>query len=439
MNPEPVPPLRTALLLALLTAAPAAPAVARAANVASDDPARRAAEVIEKTLHKHAPEVHRCFEKALADRLDVAGNVEVEVDVGAKGVVKSAKLSIPGGGEAPADLATCVEEAARHFVLDGIEPGASVVLPFAFQGQVDQFAIKVADVPERGPRAAAAKRAGKAAAAPAPNAPPPPFAVKLLIDPVNVRVPKAALTLLTVAPKSRVAMHRHPKAAKAFYLLSGHARFLGPAGAAPVNVDPGTAIFVPPGYPHALETLGKSDSAVFLQIFTPPGPEQVYRDPTDAEARAAFEVVREGARTPAAAADAVVVVARLASTPASATGAGPATAHVLLDGHNTGSSDLALIVVDVPPGAQWPRHSHTGASELIYVESGAGTLEVGSEQTPFAGETALYLPAGQPHAFKFAATGPVRLVQIFAPAGPEQQAAAGGGGVHAGKKEESSR
>jgi quercetin dioxygenase-like cupin family protein len=406
----------------------------------AQDPARHAAEVIEKALQKHAPEVHRCFEKALADRLDVAGNVEVEVDVGKGGKVTAAKLSIPGGGEAPPDLATCVEEAARHFVIEGIEPGAQVVLPFAFQGQADQFAVKVADVPERGPRAAAAKRAGKAAAEGAP----PPFAVKLLIDPVNVRAPKAALTLLTVAPKSRVAMHRHPKSAKAFYLLSGHARFLGPTGAAPVMLDPGTAIFVPPGYPHALETLGKSEPAVFLQIFTPPGPEQVYRDPADPEARAAFEVVRDGARGPSGPPGApavTAVVARLAGREPVA-GVGKSSSYPLLDPRNTGHSDLALNVVDVKAGAEWPRYSNDGASELIYVVSGGGTLEVGSERTPFGGETALYLPDGQPHAIKFAASGPTRLVQIFAPASPEPGSTAaptGTGAAQAGKKEQSSR
>jgi quercetin dioxygenase-like cupin family protein len=426
----------TAARLALaITTFGAGHALAAPAPDLANDPARHAAQVIEKTLQKHAPEIHRCFEKALADRLDVSGNVEVEVDVGKAGKVTAARLAIPGGGEAPSDLTACVQEAASHFVLEGIEAGASVDLPFAFAGQADQFAVKVADVPERGPRAAAAKRAGKGASANAAAAAAP-FAVKLLIDPVNVRTPKAALTLLTVLPKSRVAPHRHPKAAKAFYLLSGRAHFLGPAGTAPITVEPGTAIFVPPGYPHALDTLGRSDGAVFLQIFTPPGPEQVYRDPADPEARAAFEVLRDGARLPAGAATAAPVVVQLASTKATPIWGGKATAHTLLDQKNASSADLALLVVDVAPGAQWPRHGHEGASELIYVASGGGTLEVGSETTPFGPETALYLPAGQPHALKFAAKGPTQLIQIFAPAGPEGQASAG---VQAGKQEESGK
>jgi quercetin dioxygenase-like cupin family protein len=434
----------TARVLGLLATPALLGASAWAAPAAGlrDDPAQHAAQVIEKTLQKHAPDVHRCFEKALADRLDVAGNVEVEVDVGKAGKVTAARLSIPGGGEAPVDLAACVEEAARHFVLEGIEPGASVVLPFAFQGQLDQFAVKVADVPERGPRSAATKAGSKASAPAAPA----PFAVKLLVDPVNVRTPKAALTLLTVASRSRIALHRHPQSAKALYLLSGHGRFLGPPGTPAVVVDPGTAIFVPRGYPHAIEAPGKFENAVFLQIFTPPGPEQVYRDPSDPEARAAFEVVRDGGRGQGAAAaapgGAAPVVAKLASTPGVPVWGGKATAHTLLDQAVTGSGDLALLSIDVKPGAEWPRHGHDGASELLYVTAGGGTLEVGSERTPFGPETALYLPAGQPHAIKFAPGATTRLIQIFAPAGPEQQAAAGaaiGAGAQAGKKEESSR
>lgn len=393
-----------------------------ALRAAPDDPARRAAEVIEKTLQKHAPEVHRCFEKALADRLDVAGDVEVEVDVGPAGKVVAAKLRGSGGSEAPAGLAACVEQSARNFVLTGIEAGASVVLPFSFQGQVDQFAIKAADVPDRGPRAAAGKRAVA-----------PPFSIKLLIDPVNVRVPKAALTLLTIAPKNRVAMHRHPGSGKALYLLAGRARLLGPSGAAPIVVDPGTAIFVPPGYPHALETLGKDDSAVFLQVFSPPGPERVYRDPNDAQARAAFEVVRDGAKAPAAAAPGAAapapVVVKPASAPTLPMPAGAGTTKVLLEPGVTGSPDLTLALVELPAHAQRLRHSHDGASELLYIAQGSGTLEVGSEITPFGPETALFLPAGQPHAMKFAGTGPARIIQIFAPAGPGQHAAGVGGAM----------
>jgi quercetin dioxygenase-like cupin family protein len=346
---------------------------------ASADPSRRAAEAIEKALQRHAPEVHRCFEKALADRLDVAGDIEIEVDVGREGKVVAAKLVPKPGAPAPAELATCVEQTARGFVITGIEEGAAVVLPFAFQGQSEQFAVKAADVPERGPRAA-----GKRAAAP-------PFSVKVLLDPVNTRAPKASLTLLTIAPKSRVAMHRHPRSAKALYLVSGRGRVLGPPGSPPLPLEPGAAIYIPPGHPHVIETVGQKEPAVFLQAFSPPGPEQVYRDPSNADARADFEVLRQ----------------------APAASSGPGAQLVT----SAKAPELSLAVVDIAAGTEVGRHSHE-SSELMFVLTGGGTLQVGSETTPFGPETALYLPAGQPHSLKAQPGLTTRVVQIFAPAGP---------------------
>ncbi len=381
------------------------PAAARP-PAAPIDPARRAAEAIEQALHRHAPDVHRCFEQALADRLDVAGDVEVEVDVGSGGKVTAARLTAKGGGTAPAGLAACVEARAKLFIIEGIEPGATVVLPFAFAGQNDQFAIKASDVPVRGPR-------------PAKPGARPPFTVKILVDPVNTRMPQASLTLLTLAPKNRVALHRHPVSSKAFYLLSGRVRLLGPPGAAPIAVEPGAAVFVPAGHPHAIENLGQKDDAVLLQIFVAPGPEAIYRDPKDEAARAAFEVVREGAK----AGDRPAVLVGPQQAPPVPVFGNVGAMRVLLDAKLTGTPNFSLAVLDLSDAALWLRHVHPG-SEIAYVASGAGTITVGSEEVPFGPDTALYLPGGQPHQVKFA-RGSHRVIQIFAPGGPEQLLAGG--------------
>jgi mannose-6-phosphate isomerase-like protein (cupin superfamily) len=55
------------------------------------------------------------------------------------------------------------------------------------------------------------------------------------------------------------------------------------------------------------------------------------------------------------------------------------------------------------------------------VVAGAGELTVGSEKVPFEADEALYIPEGQPHAAKFTGTDKAVLVQIFAPAGPEDR------------------
>jgi hypothetical protein len=55
---------------------------------------QRIAEVLQATLVAHGGEVHRCFEKALADKLDVAGKIELSVDVGAEGHVTKAEPAL---------------------------------------------------------------------------------------------------------------------------------------------------------------------------------------------------------------------------------------------------------------------------------------------------------------------------------------------------------
>jgi quercetin dioxygenase-like cupin family protein len=394
----------SSLALALALAAPL-----HAAPKPPPTEERQAAEAIERAMQRHGPEVHRCFEQVLADRLDVSGKVEVEVEVGGGGKVKQAKLLSKNASPA---LAACVQARAAAWTLEGIEAGAAVVLPFSFQGQMNQFVVKAADAPDRGP-VAPKVRAG------APQ-PPPPFSVKVLADPVNVRAQHVSLTLLSVSPANRVAMHRHPRNAKILYLISGHARLLGPAGAAALKLDPGAAVFLPAGYPHAIENMGRQNTAVFLQAFAPPGPERVYRNPADAAARADFEVIRDAAKA-VPPPNSKVTVAELDKATRLKVQNGKASARILLDEKLTGSAALSLSVVEFQPGAEVPRHTHPGASEVLYVLTGGGELTVGSESMPYGAETALHIPADQPHGGKFTREGPTLAVQIYAPAGAEQR------------------
>jgi quercetin dioxygenase-like cupin family protein len=381
------------------------------ANVPSD--AERAAQAIERTLQRHGAEVHRCFEKALADRLDVAGKVEIEVDVGDGGKVEKARaLSDEPSSKA---ISPCLLASASGWKVDGIEAGASLVLPFSFAGQMNQYVIKSGDAPERGPGAAKLKKGDKPGPLPA-------FTVKVLADPVNVRSQQLSLTLLTLNPASRVAMVRHPKAAKALYVLKGHARLLGPPGTEPEKLDEGTAVFIPAGYPHVLENMGRSNPAVFLQAFSPAGPEKVYRNPKDPEGRAEFEVIRDPSKTKAPPRDkGQLVVKSTADVQSLSILGGKASARILLEPQDTGSQALALDVVEFSGGAEIPRHQHDGSSEVLYVVAGGGTLNIGSESYPFAAEDAIHVPSGQPHGAKIGGGEKTIAIQFYAPAGPEQR------------------
>ena len=370
----------------------------------------RVADILQSTLVAHGAEVNRCFERALADTLDVSGKIDLSVDVGPGGKVTKAEPALDEV-KSPVLLA-CLQASALNWTLLGIDPGSTVVVPLAFEGQAAQFTVKVADAPDHGPPAPpAGKHRGS-------GPPQPPFSVKLLVDEATVHAQKAAVTELTVAPANRIALHRHP-GAELLYVLRGHARVLGATGVAPEKLDEGMAIYIPPGMPHAIENMGRQTPAVLLEVFVPPGPEKVYRDPKDPAGRAAFEVIHDPkvANPPGA----KFVVAEPKPSAALPVFGGKARVTPLLDVAKTGDKSIYLGKLEAEPGVEVPRNTHPGSDEILFLATGTGELTVGSEKFPIEAPEALYIPAGQPHAAKFTGTDKAELVQIFAPAGPEDR------------------
>ena len=251
--------------------------------------------------------------------------------------------------------------------------------------------IKADDIPDRGP-AAPKVRPGRRRRQP-------PFTVKVMADPVSVQSPQASLTRLIIGPASRVAMHRHPRSAKVLYLIKGRARVLGPPGTKAMKMMPGSAVFLPPGYPHIIENMGRQAQAIFLQLFSPPGPERVYRDPKDRAARVDFEVIRDPARLKAPPGPKPVMVTSEKAASLKIAG-GKGVARILLEEKTTGSSAMALSVIELDGGAEIARHAHTSATELLYVISGGGKVTVAGETMSFGSDTAIYIPSDQPHGIK---------------------------------------
>jgi quercetin dioxygenase-like cupin family protein len=392
------------------------PALAHATEQSEE---QRISEVLQSALVAHGGEVHRCFERALADSLDVAGKLELAVDVGEAGRVVKA-VSALDEVKSPVLLA-CLQETAQLWTLAGIEAGSTVILPLTFEGQMAQFSIKVADAPEHGPPSPAGKHKSATAAGG------PPFTVKLLVDEATMRARQASLSLLSVSPANRIAMHRHP-GAEMLYVLKGHARILGPPGTAPEKLDEGMAIAIPGGMPHAIENMGRQAPAVMLELFAPPGPEKVYRDPKDPAARAQFEVIHD-LKQAVAPEGAHFTVAAAGKAEAIPVAGGKGKARLLLEPSTTGAESAYLGLLEAEPGTQIPRHSHPGSAEILYVVSGGGgELIVGSEKLAFGPEQAIQIPADQPHAVKFGGDEKTVMVQIYAPAGPEQRFRAGSAG-----------
>ena len=103
---------------------------------------------------------------------------------------------------------------------------------------------------------------------------------------------------------------------------------------------------------------------------------------------------------------------------------GKAKVTPLLDVARTGNKAIYLGKLEAEPGAEVPRNTHPGSDEILFLSTGTGELTVGSEKFPVEGPEAIYIPAGQPHAAKFTGTtgtDKAEMVQIFAPAGPEDR------------------
>jgi len=80
-----------------------------------------------------------------------------------------------------------------------------------------------------------------------------------------------------------------------------------------------------------------------------------------------------------------------------------------------------MFLLEGEPGAEVPRHAHDDSAEILYVLSGAGHLDIGSERLPYAADQAIHLPAKQPHAIHVAGNDKSVFLQIFAPAASKGQ------------------
>jgi mannose-6-phosphate isomerase-like protein (cupin superfamily) len=95
---------------------------------------------------------------------------------------------------------------------------------------------------------------------------------------------------------------------------------------------------------------------------------------------------------------------------------GKGSVRLLLDG--TGAK-LALDEMTVEAGGSAPSHKHQGSDELLLILDGRASTTVGTERVDAVAGDAVRIAANQPHAMQ--AVEPLRVIQVYAPAGPEQR------------------
>ena len=95
---------------------------------------------------------------------------------------------------------------------------------------------------------------------------------------------------------------------------------------------------------------------------------------------------------------------------------GKASVKLLLDGSG---AKLAVDEIDAEPGATIASHKHAHEDEELFFVSGRSTTTVGKTTYETAPGDAMRIPANVAHTMKV--TEPLKTIQIYAPAGPEQR------------------
>ncbi len=87
----------------------------------------------------------------------------------------------------------------------------------------------------------------------------------------------------------------------------------------------------------------------------------------------------------------------------------------------TGSSAATLALLSAEAGAEIAVHVHEGSDELLYIEEGEGTMTLGDQTFAVRGGSVIRVPSGIPHSLTVTGTLPLRAIQVYAAAGPEQR------------------
>lgn len=102
-------------------------------------------------------------------------------------------------------------------------------------------------------------------------------------------------------------------------------------------------------------------------------------------------------------------------------GKGSGLATLFLN-NSTGSSDLAMTVLELKPGAAVPLHRHLESSEAIYLLEGVIEMTIAGKTYRASVGDAVYIPMGVEHSASVPKEGQlVKALQVYIGPGPEQR------------------
>jgi quercetin dioxygenase-like cupin family protein len=350
---------------------PTPPPIAQAdAQVAGPDVAEANQEerlaAIQKAMNELDEGAQGCWAIAATERFDIAGDVEVMVDIAKDG----AKTQVMRDTTKNSRLLACLSDVLQKYQWAPPLYGQAIQLPFKFKAPDSQNTI------DR--RLVAWNGQGK-------------VSVAVLIDFNNTNTANASMLEVAIQAGGGTGM-RVPERTELWY-------FLDPATVNNKPVEAGDMVYVPTDAGRDVQA--KAGDVHAMVALLPGGREGTAR----AGALPALELDGKPKKQP------VILPAAKAKT------FGPA--QIFVEPATVKGTTFAASVIRLPAGMTVAEHVHAQEAELLYLLSGSGSMTIAGGKLPVTSTTVVQIPAGTKHSFT--AAEDVRAVQIYTPAGPEQR------------------
>ena len=329
-----------------------------------------------RAVRRNYEALHGCYRQVLAVDRTRGGTIFIRLTLGARdSVIKAAverdELKHPGA-------VACMVNWCRSWTLHGALkagalPGSDLVIPLTFKPVPDQFVVRVEDAPTI--------KVGKKTA------------VRTLLTKGSVGARRASMSTVSVA--GEVTLPNKKGVDQVLYVLLGTGKLS--IGSRKWSLRAGTAVWLPPGVGVTL-----SGSLELIQFFLPPGLEKGYSANPASPARTSDKPKVVQLRR--------VKTLRLQK--------GKLRVRPLLHPRKLKHKRFYMGLLEIAPGAAMPAHAHLEA-EQVYVLSGRGKVTAGSTSKKVGPGQAIHLGPGTRHSVEVTET--MKVLQIYAPAGPEQR------------------
>ena len=335
---------------------------------------------IQKAMNELDEAAQGCWAVAATDRFDIEGEVALTIEIAAQ----RAQVTIARDTARNGKLATCLRDLLAGYAWAPPLHGQTIQLPFRFRAPDGQNVIDRALVTWAGQ--------GK-------------LAVATLVDENNTGHGAGSLFELAIEAGASTGFRSPERDELWFFLGPATVEQPGRAGTAGSQaVAAGDMMYVARG---AVRKVTATQGAVHAMIAMVPGGRE-------GTARAGALPTREVSPWREPPPGPLHLPVRAAKSFPRAGG----TVTIFAEPATIRGKALSASLIELPAGAAIPEHVH-GETELLYLLAGSGTMRIKGVALAITASSVVQIPPNTKHAFT--AATPVRAVQIYTPAGPEQR------------------